>query len=343
MTSLERLLKTLGHQEPDRVPLFLLLTLHGAKELGLSIRDYFSKPENVVEGQLRLGQKYQNDCIYTFFYAPIETEALGGELTWSESGPPDSGEPLFRNIEKIKQLKVPDVRSNNVLQKVIKATEALHKEVGNKIPIIGAVTSPFSLPVRQIGLDNYLEVMQTRKDLFRHLIKVNQEYCVTFANMQLDAGATVICYFDTLVPKTRLPEETYLNAGFRIAQQTISKIKGPVATYFAPEIIPDIIDTIVKTGAVIAGTSSFEDIGLMKKACKGRLTVMGNLNSREMHTWDVTKTKQTVQDIIRKAASGGGFILSDDTGEIPFQISEETLMTISETTQTFGQYPIRYS
>jgi len=34
MTSLERVLTTLGHNEPDRVPLFLLLTMHGAKELG---------------------------------------------------------------------------------------------------------------------------------------------------------------------------------------------------------------------------------------------------------------------------------------------------------------------
>jgi len=37
MTSMERVLTTLSHKEPDRVPLFLLATMHGAKELGLSI------------------------------------------------------------------------------------------------------------------------------------------------------------------------------------------------------------------------------------------------------------------------------------------------------------------
>jgi len=50
MKSLERVLTTLSHREPDRVPLFLLVTMHGAKELGLSIREYFSKAEYVVEG-----------------------------------------------------------------------------------------------------------------------------------------------------------------------------------------------------------------------------------------------------------------------------------------------------
>jgi len=78
MTSRQRVLTTLGHQEPDRVPLFLLLTMHGAKELGLSIRDYFSKAEHVAEGQFRLRAKYGHDCLYGLFYAPVEIEAWGG-------------------------------------------------------------------------------------------------------------------------------------------------------------------------------------------------------------------------------------------------------------------------
>ncbi len=72
MTSLQRVLTTLGHQEPDRVPFFLLVTMHGAKELGISIKEYFSRAENVVEGQLRMRAKYRHDCLYNIFYAPVE-------------------------------------------------------------------------------------------------------------------------------------------------------------------------------------------------------------------------------------------------------------------------------
>jgi uroporphyrinogen decarboxylase len=49
---MERVLTALSHKEPDRVPLFLTLTLHGAKELGLSIKEYFAKAEHVVKGSL---------------------------------------------------------------------------------------------------------------------------------------------------------------------------------------------------------------------------------------------------------------------------------------------------
>ena len=67
MTSLERVLTTIGQKEPDRVPYFLLLTMHGAKELKISIKDYFSKGENVYEGQVKLREKFGHDCYYTFF------------------------------------------------------------------------------------------------------------------------------------------------------------------------------------------------------------------------------------------------------------------------------------
>ncbi|MEI7492147.1 MAG: uroporphyrinogen decarboxylase family protein [Bacteroidota bacterium] len=341
MTSLERVLKTLGHQEPDRVPLFLLLSMHGAKELGLSLREYFSRPEHIIEGQLRLGQKYQNDCIYTFFYAPVESEAFGGEVIWSDDGPPVSGEPIISDIEHISQLKLPDVRSSKALQKVFKATEKLNREVGNKIPIIGAVMSPFSLPVMQLGFEKYLELIHYRPDLFNRLIDINREFCINYANVQLEAGATAICYFDPVSSTTIIPRETYLETGFLIARQTIAMIKGPTATLFASGRILEIVGNIAKTGTSMVGAGSQEDIGMMKAACKGKLSVLGNMDGTGMRSWDKNKTVDIVKDLIRKAAPGGGFILSDNQGEIPFHVSDATLLTISETVQTFGHYPIQ--
>ncbi|SHO53372.1 uroporphyrinogen decarboxylase [Desulfopila aestuarii DSM 18488] len=58
-----------------------------AKELGLSIKDNFSRDENVVEGQLRMRAKYRHDCLYIFFYTPIDVESWEGAVVYSENGP----------------------------------------------------------------------------------------------------------------------------------------------------------------------------------------------------------------------------------------------------------------
>jgi len=340
ITSLHRVLTTLGHKEPDRVPFFLLVTMHGAKELGLSIKDYFSKAENVVEGQLRLRSKYKHDCIYPFFYAPIEVEAWGGGVIFLDDGPPNSGMPFIRSPEQIGGLTPPIVKETDCLQKVLKAIETLKSRVGDDAPIIGVAMSPFSLPVMQMGFDKYIELMYEQPLLFDRLMRVNEEFCVDWANAQLGAGATAICYFDPVSSTTILPRAMYLKTGFEVAKRTLSRIKGPTATHMASGNCLPIVDELVRTGTAVVGTSVFEDLGEMKRACSGKLSVLGNLNGVEMRRWTPEEAEATVKDAIAKAGPGGGYILSDNHGEIPWQVPDDVLMAISEAVHKWGRYPL---
>lgn len=340
MTPMQRVLTALSHKEPDRVPLFLLTTMHGAKELGMSIKEYFSDGENVARGQIILQKKYRSDCYYPFFYAPIEIEACGGEVVYSEDGPPNSGAPFIRKPEQIMSLELPKVKDAKVFHKVLHAIQLLKEVAKDEIPIVGVVMSPFSLPVLQMGFEKYLEIMHFRKDLFNHLMEVNQAFCIDWANAQLEAGATAICYFDPVSSSSMITRQQYLETGFRVAQHTLAKIKGPTATHFASGNCLPIADLLPQTGTAVAGVSTLEDIAGLKKAFSNKLTVLGNLNGIEMRRWTVEQTSTIVKEIIQKAAPGGGFILGDNHGEIPFQVPDEVLLTISETINRFGKYPI---
>jgi uroporphyrinogen decarboxylase len=59
-----------------------------------------------------------------------------------------------------------------------------------------------------------------------------------------------------------------------------------------------------------------------------------------MVNWDQKKTVEMVRDIISKAGEGGGFILSDNHGEIPWQVPKEVLLGISEAVRSYGTYPL---
>ncbi len=339
MTPMERVMTTLGHTEPDRVPLFLLLTMRGAREFGVSIRDYFSDPELVAEGQIRLQKKFRGDCLYAFYYAPIEVEAFGGEVIYTNDGPPNAGLPFIRDVREIPRIKPPCVKETPVLQKVLKTIAIMKQRVQDEIPIIGVVMSPFSIPVMQLGFDKYLEIMHWDPVLFETLMKINGDFCVEWANAQLMAGATAICYFDPVSSTTIIPREKYLETGFQVARRTLARINGPTATHLASGRCLPIISDLALTGTAVVGTSAEEEIGEMKKACQGKLTVLGNLNGVEMRKWAPDQAKQIVRDTIRKAAPGGGFILSDNHGEIPFQVSDDVLFSISEAVEEFGTYP----
>lgn len=339
MTSLQRVLTTLGHQEPDRVPFFLLVTMHGAKELGVSIKDYYSRAENVVEGQLRLRAKYHHDCIYAFFHAPLEIEAWGGEVIYSESGPPNSGQPFIRKPDDITRLQPPDVRKTPCLQKVLTAIQMLKGRVTDA-PIIGVVMSPFSVPVMQMGFDKYLDLMYEEPALFERLMKLNEEFCVAWANAQLTAGAAAICYFDPVSSPTIIPRDLYLKTGFKVAKQTLSRINGPTATHLASGRTLPVLNDIAATGTAVIGVSAEEDLAEVKKVCRGKLSILGNLNGVEMRHWTPAQAEQTVKEAISKAGPGGGFILSDNHGEIPWQVPEDVLLAVSEAVHRWGNYPL---
>jgi len=59
-----------------------------------------------------------------------------------------------------------------------------------------------------------------------------------------------------------------------------------------------------------------------------------------MRRWSNEEAIEKVKEAIHKAASGGGFILSDNHGEIPYQVPESVLLAISEAVHKYGNYPI---
>uniref|UniRef100_UPI0040569659 uroporphyrinogen decarboxylase family protein n=1 Tax=Candidatus Electronema sp. TaxID=2698783 RepID=UPI0040569659 len=336
MTSMERVLTALSHREPDRAPLFLLLTMHGAKELDLSIRDYFSTAEHVIEGQLRLRARYGHDCFYSLLYAAAEIEAFGGEVIWYEDGPPNSGAPFIRRPEDILDLTAPVPEDIPCLRRTLEVIAGLKERAGGEVPIIGVVIAPFSLPVMQMGFPSYIELIYEQPALLRRLMAVNQEFCVAWANAQFRAGATAICYFDPLASPDMIPPEIFCQTGLAAARHCLSRFSGPAVMHIGSGRCLSMIKELAAVGAVALSASVLEDLTEVKAACKGKIAVAGNLNGIEMRRWTPAQAEEKVRQALA-AAAGGGFILADNHGEIPWQVSDEVLLAIAEAARRLGQ------
>jgi len=342
MTSMQRVLTTLGHQEPDRVPLFLLPVMQGARELGLSIQEYFTRPEQVAEGQLRLRARYRHDCLYSFYYAAIETEAWGGTAIFREDGPPNAGAPVIRRPEEIDHLRPPEVEDSPSLLKVLETTRLLAEEANGEVPIIGVVMSPFSLPVIQMGFEAYLVLMHEQPERFEQLMRLNEEFCVAWGNAQVAAGANAICYFDPVSSPTIIPRERFLATGFEIARRTLGRLQAPSAMHFASGRALPIVDLLPATGAAAIGVSHHEDLGALKQACRGRLSLLGNLNGIAMRHWTPEHAEAEVKAAIAAAGPGGGFLIGDNHGEIPWQVPDPVLLAITAAVERWGRYPLHW-
>lgn len=340
MNAMERVLTAMSHKEPDRIPFVISVTMQGARELGLSIQEYYGKAENVVEAQLRLFKKYRHDALNPTFYGALELEAWGSPTIFRSDGPPNAGPPLVTKLDDIPKLVPPRIEDTPRLQEALKAIRLMKARVGNEIPLLGVVVSPFSAPIMQLGFDRYLELLFTRPDLFARLMAINEEFCVAWANAQLAAGATAIGYADPASSTTIITREMYLKTGWQVAKRVIARIKGGVATHFASGNCLPILADVAQTGTLAVGVSAMEDLGAIKAACRGKLAVMGNLNAIAMRNWTPAQAVAEVKAAIAKAGPGGGYVLSDNHGEIPWQVPDEILLVIADAVHTWGRYPL---
>lgn len=342
LTSTQRLGMALAHQEADRVPFLLPVILQGARELGLSIEEYFSRAENIVDGQLRLQARYRHDALFGFLYSAVEIEAWGGEVIFREDGPPNAGEPIIRSVGEIETLVAPRIADSPILQRVLAVIRQLNAQAGGDIPVMGTVISPFSLPVMQMGFDRYLDLLYEEPEPFNRLMQVNEDFCTAWANAQLEAGASAIAYADPVSSPTIIPPDLYRRTGFPIARRTLSRIQGGTAISFASGRALPILDLVAQTGAVGVSASALEDLAVIKAACRGRLAVMGNLNAIEMRRWTPARAEAEVKRALARGGPGGGFILTDNHGEIPWQVPDDILQEISDTVHRWGRYPLTW-
>jgi uroporphyrinogen decarboxylase len=340
MTSMQRVQAVLSRREPDRVPLFLPLTMHGAQEVGMPLGQYYSSSRAVAEGQLRLRAKYADDIVYTFFYAGIEYQAFGGEVEFFDDGPPNAICPLISRAGLVRELSVPRVSESLPLARVLAATEQLAHRLAGTAPILGVVMSPYSLPVMQLGFAQYITALREEPALMALLIEMNEEFTVAWANAQLAAGATAVAYFDPLASADVVSREVFHRVGLPVMHRTISAIKGPRVTMLASASVTDVLEDLLAAPAAMINVGVEDDLAAVKAATRGRAAIVGNLNSIQMRRWTPQQAQQHVRSALAAAGPGGGFLLSDCHGEIPTQVSGEVLGEIVAAVAEFGRYPM---
>ena len=65
MTSRERSLAALTGQPYDRIPVYLLMSDHAARTIGVSVADYHTSARLMAQGQLQAWRSYGMDLINT--------------------------------------------------------------------------------------------------------------------------------------------------------------------------------------------------------------------------------------------------------------------------------------
>jgi uroporphyrinogen decarboxylase len=331
--------EALAGRAADRVPFFLPVTVLGARLLGLSIRAYLADPARIVQGQLAWRERLGHDAVASFHSSAAEVEPFGGEVVYFDDGPPNAGRPpLQPDPAALLRLQPPRPEDGPALRVTLEATRGLAAALGGEAPVLGSAIGPFSLPAMQLGLPAWLALLHEHPGAADHLVRVNAAFCAAWANAQLQAGASAIALAEPLASPQLVEASRWRAIGAPAVRAALAAIRGPVAFGFGSAPALGAAREVLELGPAGLVAGAGDDLARLKTLCRGRALLLGGLDSLSLASEGPEAAKGAVRAALRAAGPGGGFLLSEHHGEVPWATPDETLLAAAQAARAWGNY-----
>ena len=347
LTGLERILKTVKHQEPDRVPHFEMLI--DKKVRAAIMQDTDASYADFVE-HMDLDAIMVFDKTMTWKYEVVDAarnirrDQWGGLVQFTGT---DLGHPMQAAIRSEKDIDsyVPPDPDESWRYDELKR---LVKRFKGQRAVIAHCTDVFDIAKESLlGDVAYFKAMVKNPELVQRANEIVTDYELRFFKNCFEAGADMV-FISGDWAMTKGPMVSYeFTKKFivpplkKIADLTHSYGK-PIFKHSDGNIWP-IYDLII--GAGVDGIHPIDpmagmDMAEAKAVFGDKVCLMGNVSCAfSLVSGTVDEVVQETKDVIRKAGKGGGLICMS-SNSIHSSCKPENYVAMIETIREYGKYPL---
>jgi MtaA/CmuA family methyltransferase len=344
MTPYERVMTSIKHKEPDRVPFMPFAQTFTAKFAGIPFSEYVSKSEKFVEGQLKAYKFFGWDALCFSSDVGMYAEALGAKIEFPYDDIPRIAKPILNHntmYNDFKNLRIPNLTKAGRLTESIKAIEIVKKKLKDEVPLIGWLEGPFQ-GVTLLGGGDPMQIFYVLEhpDEFKEILDWYVGFITEIAGRMYEAGADIIGVGETAA-YFMSPDffEEFCLKPEKEACTAIRKL-GMIPLIHCCGYVPQCLHLARETNS--GGAIQFDyqvDLEWAKNLIGKDLTIMGNLNYNKLLSANPQGVYRDCVKHIKIAANGGGYWLAFGC-EIPRDLPIENLRSILRATKTAGKYPI---
>lgn len=338
-TGMERLTAAINGGACDRVPVFSIMLDQGAKELGMSLEEYYSRGEAVAEGQLRLRAKYGYDNLWCLFYVGKEAELLGcRKVLFASDGPPNVGELVIKKREDIHNLEIPrDMADHPAFAEPLKCMRILRAESGGRYPICVYLTASITLPAILMGMDRWMDLLLNGPaELRDELLIKSSEFFRAQLEVYRKAGAHIFVYSNPYGSTDILPKKLLENVSIPWMKRDLAGQSMDGFVYYCGGArLNRVIDLVARElGFNAFYLSPWDDIAEGKRLVAGRGLVGAAINDTRLIDWSEKEIRAEVKRMMEAGLPGGRFLFG--TLLMPYRIPEANLRVLFESAYEFG-------
>jgi uroporphyrinogen decarboxylase len=344
MNSVERTMRTLQHQLPDRVPVDLhnfqlLPRLMGAS----SFADFFRDGGAMAEGHIKAWQRFGHDVVLVENGTAALAEACGVNVIYQDDAAPVAKEPAIKSLDEVHKLQVPDPYKVPGLSQNLKATRIVAETLGDKAFVIGrADQGPFSLACEIRGMSEFMMdlALGEQLDEVHQLLKFCYQVTLRYALAQIEQGAHCTSIGDSPSGPDVVSPSYYRQFAYPYVQRLVKDLSSQnvlLAYHICGNSTP-ILPDMVSTGAAIIEIDQKADMHTAKTAANGKSVLLGPVDpSGVMASGTPEQVTEKAREAINILGADGGLILGPGCA-LPASTSDANIDALIEAAKQFGRY-----
>ena len=279
---------------------------------------------------------------YDLFPQPRDCFKDEWGVLYKNGGPEVVSHPLEGPIKELEQLECYCPPNPDIPERLGRLPELVKKYKGEKA-IVFQQRAEFMWSAYLVGMENLLMYFLTEPEFVHKLLDKVLDINIRLARNAVRAGADIIVLGDDYAGNSgplfspKIFDE-FIAPRMKKIVNAIHK-EGALVIKHTDGDIMKIIDSIIATG--IDGLNPIDplagmDIDEIKKKYGNKVCLVGNIDCSNLLSFgSVDDVKNAVKDCIKKAASGGGFILTS-SNSIHASVKPENYKAMLEAAKLYG-------
>jgi len=338
MNSLERVKSALTLEQPDRVPI-VEWAIHPevvrALETGMSVEAFMARYlDGVKVKQKMLEEDCGNGAV---------VDEWGVKKVYSGQMNAIPVDYPVKSPGDLKHYSPPDPLADHRLEYL----KAIVNQYGGKKATIFSLNPIFTLAWSMTGMENFLISLRLEPEFADQLLKISFNFNRELIRRAINEDADIILFTDDFAYKTGLlmSLDDFKRFIYPYLFELVREVcdSGKLCIIHSDGKIWEIMDLLIDTG--IHGINPLEplagmDIERAKREYGRRVCLIGNIDCGDLlSNRSPEEVKLAVRETIRKAAPGGGYMMSSSNA-IHASVKPENYKAMIEATEEYGKYPL---
>ena len=342
LTAIERDRLLSEGKEVDRIMCCIDTGETLAPMIGLKVKDYYFSSQKMLELEQYIYDTFHSDGAGLSTTLRGMAEAMGSKIRYFDHNIAQLEEPALASLDEVDKAKLVDVDKDGRLPIILEGLRMVKKELGDKVPVSGTVTGPFTIAAMVVGTEKLLIGMIKKPEKVKQLMEVitenNERYIARMLEMGVGVG-----FADPVSTTSLLRVKQYKEFSLPYFQHNVDFIKkngGGCGLHICGGS-RKLWETLNETGIGCFGLDNIEDLEEAKEVLGPHMAIQGNVPPVDVIRLGTPQdVLRSSKECIRKAwDSPNGFTLTSGC-QTPMDTPAENLQALMDAARIFGRYPI---